>query len=421
MLITVVLAVNTSCSREMYDEKKAQEISDSVSPVDVDANHNWLLTRTNVVTVTASEGQNAQWVKILTADPLQDSDAEVAVQAPIEDGQSRHLSMTYPTRLTTLYAAIVDDEGRYTVTAFTPGTQQEVDFSDPLYQRQRLANTPQPQTFVYAFEEEMPDILSADYDYNDVVLHISHERTGEREVRFNVKLAAVGASKQDGACLHLRNFMYDDIESVTTVGNASFNVNHEKEVPDQMLVTHKKKDLLLKSIDNEAVVNLFCDAHWATGDALTENYGQIPRKKYNVTKGSSSNAVTMTPREITYIVTFKENTNLNYLNFDLLDPFIVEEYNGGIYEVHSFNLSNSPVLYSYGVPDLVKLPWSLVIPYSKFRHPLDGVNIGYSKYGISSFGAYGLYGHSFGEWASDHNSSASDWYLVQYATENRVF
>lgn len=425
LIVAVVVVTNYSCgNHDLFDQQITQNISDSLSPVDsLDRYHNWLLTDSRSVTVVANANVNAQWLKILTADPRQDADAEVATQVMIADGETTSLSFCYPKILTTLYAALVDDQGLYTVATFTPN-DRKVDFSDPLYTKQMISYTPLPQTFVYCYEEEMPDFLKVDFDFNDVILNISYERTGEREVRFHVQLAAVGTDRQVGAAIRLKNFKYDEIESITTEGNASFNVNNKgEEVPKQILVVHKKKDPLLESLnDREAVINLFCDAHWATGALQTgdENYGVLQRKLYNVKKGSGTDYQTMVPREITYIVTFKDKSGLEYLDFDLIDPFIIKEYNGGIFEVHQYANRNDCVLNEYKIAEIVKLPWSLVIPYKKFRHPLEGENIGFKKKNVLSFGAYGKRGHSFGEWSMNHELS-QDWYLNEYASDNQVY
>ena len=105
-----------------------------------------------------------------------------------------------------------------------------------------------------------------DFDYHDVVLGISYERTGEREIRFHVTLNAVGTDRPMSAALHLKNFKYDEIESVTTEGGASFNVNSQgTEIAEQDVSANllRTRELLLKSQnqakeeDKEAVINLF--------------------------------------------------------------------------------------------------------------------------------------------------------------------
>lgn len=434
LIVTVILVVNNACSpnHELFDQEVTQIISDSLSPVDsLDPNHTWVLTDTRTVTVTANANVNAQWLKILTADPRKSADAEVASQVMIADGETAYMSFCYPKIVTTLYAALVDDEGRFTVTEFSPN-DTKVDFSEPLYTKQIMSYIPQPQTFVYCYVEEMPDYTNLDFDFNDCVLGIAYERTGEREMRFHVTLSAVGTDRPMSAALHLRNFKYDEIDTIYTEGGASFNVNSKGEnIPEQVISPNllRTKELLLKSQsqakeeDKEAVINLFCDAHWATGDLLEENDQRlIDRWYYNVSKTSSSDMTfrTIVPREVTYIVKFKEATGLEYLNFDLLDPFIIKEYLGGTFEVHPYAYRHDWVLKEYKLAEIVKLPWALVVPYKKFRHPLEGMNIGFKKRDVLAFGAYGYRGHSFGEWSMNHNT-ANDWYLNEYATESQVY
>jgi LruC domain-containing protein len=431
LIVTIILVANSSCTnQDLFDQEKTQEYYDSLSPVDsLDKNHDWLLTESRSITVTANANVNAQWLKILTADPHKEANAEVATQIMISDGETVSLSFSHPKLVTTLYAALIDDQGRFTVTAFSPD-DHEVDFSDPLYTKQLISYIPQPLAFIYCYEEEMPDFINLDFDYNDVVMSIAYERTGEREIRFHVALNAVGTDFPVSAALHLKKIKYNDIDSVTTVGKASFNVNSKgEEVPDQLISSNllKNKEPLLKSKnqekeeDKEAVINLFCDAHWATGDLLTENYGMIERKRYNVNKGSGTGYQTMVPREVTYIVAFKENVDLDHLTFDLIDPFIIKEYLGGTFEVHQYAYRHDWVLWNYRIADIDKLPWALVIPYKKFRHPLEGVNMGFKKKDIQGFGAYSsVRGHTFGEWSMNRNL-AQDWYLNEYATENQVY
>ena len=425
LLLAAALAMNISCkNHDLYNLEITQVINDSIMPIDsVDKFHNWLLFRTATVAVKANDNVGAQWVKILTADPRQATNAEVATQAPITDGGIAYLSFCYPSLTDTLYAALVSSEGLYTVASFIPGSERQVDFSNPRYRQQVLSYNPQPQEFVFCYEEEMPDITQPDFDYNDIVLHLSYERTGMHEMRFHVQLAAVGTDKQVAAAIHLKNIKKDDIESITTVGDASFNQNNQgKEVPNQILSVQKDRTLLLEARNSkDAVINMFCDGHWATGDILTEDYGRMQRKRYNVTKSSSTDAQIMVPREVTYVVTFKDNVGVEYITFDVIDPFIMKQFLGAVFEVHPYAYRSECVLSEYPLDDRInRVPWSLTIPYGKFRHPLEGVNIGFKKKETLGFGAYGYTNHSFGEWSMDH-TLALDWYLNKYATGNQVY
>lgn len=414
-----VLLTGISCQRDVFDEKKYEELLDSICPVDsIDKDHSWVLTTTKNLLVMMPEGMNAEMVQILTANPRQSGDAQVVGQVYVPDGEKRMVSISYPSTLSTLYAALIDQNGKYTLEEIIPAQQSLVTFSNLIFRAESIPYEPQPQVYTYCFEEEYPK--PGDYDYNDVVLRISQERTGRKEMRYHVTLAAVGASKQVGACLRLVNVAYNDIESVSTENDLSFNVTNGKAIPDQMMYVLTDKSLFAKGRHEEAVLNLFVDAHWATGEEMDENFGMMGRKKYNVAKGSNGTAQMMVPREITYVVTFKDEKMLNSMSLDQLDPFIVEEFNGGRWEVHMYEYRNAQVLYPYTGSKIAKLPWAFGIPSGTFRWPLEGVNIGFIINGKILFGAYAAEGHSFGEWAMDRNRFL-DWYLDEYATPTRVF
>ena len=414
-----MLLTGVSCQREVFDEKKYEELLDSICPVDsIDINHNWVLTTTTDLLVMMPEGMNAEKVQILTSNPRQSGNAQIVGQAYVPDGEKRMMRISFPSTLSTLYAALVDRNGKYTLEEFIPGEQSLVSFSKPIFESEEISYEPQLQTYTYCFEEEYPK--PGDYDYNDVVLRISQERTGRTEMRYHVTLTAVGANKQVGACLRLVDVPYNDVESVSTVNDLSFNVANGKTISDQMMYVLTDKSLFTKGRHDEVVLNLFVDAHWATGEKMDDNFGMMGRKKYNVTKGTSGTTQMMVPREITYVVTFKDENILNNMSLDQLDPFIVEEFNGGRWEVHTYEYRHAQVLYPYTGSKIAKLPWAFKIPSGTFRWPLEGVNIGFIIDGKILFGAYATEGHSFGEWAMDH-SRFLDWYLERYATSTRVF
>ncbi|SEE28923.1 LruC domain-containing protein [Prevotella sp. lc2012] len=414
-----MVLTGVSCHRDVFDEERYEELLDSVCPVDsIDKDHSWVLTTAKDLLIMVPEGMNAEKVQILTANPRQSGDAKLVGQVYVTDGEKRMISISYPSTLATLYAALIDQNGKYTLEVFSPDEQGVITFSNPILKGDGISYEPQPQVYTYCFEEEYPK--PGDYDYNDVVMRISQERTGKMEMRYHVTLAAVGASKQVGACLRLVDVKYDDIESVSTVNNMSFNVTNGKTISDQMMYVLTDKSLFAKGRHDEAVLNLFVDAHWATGEELDDNFGMMGRKKYNVTKNTGGTAQMMVPREITYVVTFKDEKLLNRLSLDQLDPFIVEEFNGGRWEVHMYEYRNAQVLYPYTGAKIAKLPWAFRIPSGTFRWPLEGVNIGFIINGSILFGAYATEGHSFGEWAMDRNRFL-DWYLDKYATPTRVF
>ena len=421
--ISIMIGMNMSCKLDMYDEKKHQEYIDSVSPVDsIDANHTWILTKSKTILIQAPDTGGVQVVKILTANPRESGKAQVVGEAWGSAGKRFPMALTYPSTFSTLYAALVDSTGNYSIVQFYPDTESVIGFDNLIVDHEKVSYEPRPMLYTYGFEEDFP--APGDFDYNDVVLRVSQGRTGEREMRFEVQLAAVGGKKQIAAAIRLVGFKASDIESVWTGDSLSFNRTNGQELPDQIktVVRSDKKSFyesfLSTGRHGEAVLNLFGDAHWATGDLLEENFGMMKRKQYNVSRSVGDEYAQFVPRTITYVVTFKKSDGLNDFSMEKVDPFIMEEFNSGVFEVHQYAFRNAQVLFNYSPSRIKSLPWALCMPKDDFRWPLEGINIGFIMREVHTFGAYQTYGHSFGEWAMDRNR-ALDWY--EYPTENQVF
>ena len=189
-------------------------------------------------------------------------------------------------------------------------------------------------------------------------------------------------------------------------------------VPAASLYLFEDTDILQKGRNNEAVINLFVDAHWAMAFDVRAEYGLFQRKKYNVSTGISTDYQLTTPRTLNYVVYFNSEEALNGFTLDSLDPFIITQYSGGRWETHLDEFRDAKTLFDYVFPLTVKdLPWALMVPYASFRYPLEGVNIGFYRNG-ALFGAYMNIGCSFGEWARDR-MKCIDWYTSP--TFNQVF
>ena len=402
------MLVITGCVRNKFDLQRYDEIVDEMSPVEnVDENHDWQLSTTKTLMVDISGLEDIEHVQILTENPAVTDLAAIVGESYVSSKTVFPVSITYPNLQKTLYAAAVDSEERYTIVVFDPAKKDVINFSNPIIKNRKLPNYNQLQIFTYLFEEEYPN--PGDYDYNDVVVRLSMRRTALREVRINVELAAVGASKQMAFAIRLFGFKASDIEKASTVDNASFDVVNGVEFPDQMRMVQKEKDLLLKGLRDEAVLNIFGDAHWATGDNISTDYGVMTRKRYNVSNTRDDTYGSFVPREITYIVTFKEGVDIDNLSIGQLDPFVIEQYNSANWEIHTYAYHNTQVLSPYPGQLITCLPWALSVPNSTFRWPLHAIAIGGRKQGASS-GAYHTFNHSFGEWAQDM-TKCTDWYL----------
>ena len=406
----------SSCVRNQFDLERYEDIIQELSPVeDVDENHDWQLSTTRRLMVDVSGLEDVERIQVLADNPVVDNLATIVGEAYVEDRTSVFMLISYPNLQKTFYAAAIDSEGRYTIVPFDPNASNSVSFENPVASNVKVSGNFQMQSFSYLFEEEYPE--AGDYDYNDVVVHLSMRRTAPREVRINVELAAVGATSQLSFAIRLFGYKASDIEKAVAEDNASFDVVSGVEFPDQMRTVVTQKELLLTGLNQEAVLNIFADAHWATGDKLNTDYGLMTRKLYNVTHKNDDTNGSFVPREITYVLTFKDGVDLNLLSLSQLDPFIIKGYNSANWEVHTYAYHNAQVLFSYPGQTITSLPWALSVPNGTFRWPLHAVKLGGRKQG-ASFGAYPTFDHSFGEWAEDKDD-ATDWYL--YPDNDEVY
>lgn len=411
-----------SCHKDVFDEGEYEKIIDYSSPVDsVDAKHTWELTQDHIYVVDADVSVGAKSVLILSDNPLTALNAEIMAQSPIEDGGRAIVAATVATRMSELYAALVDVDGLYTVVSFPVGTTG-VSFSNVRTgnkQKSLKARLTQ-QKLVYGFEEEMPE--PGDYDYNDVVLRISREVVNSRHLKIEVELAAVGGSKQLAAGLRLVGYQAEDIDSVTIESGNSFDMGgsrHNVALQKSASALFNSSSLLQSGRNGEAFLYLFEDAHWAMGDDMDVVNGVYLRKKYNVSKSESNDFRIVPTRTEIYHVYFKEDQTIVGFTPNMFDPFVLSPNYGFVWEQHCYRDSEAQVTREYTLSNTKTkhMPWALMIPYASFRYPLEGVNIGFSKDG-ALFGAYMTRGCSFGEWAMDR-TKCLDWYTSP--THNQVF
>ncbi len=428
LLLAIMAAMTVatiSCNTDMYDEETYKKIIKYNSPVDsVDQRHEWRLYRYLYYRFQTGSLSDAQQIRIYNDNPFSSSNAKLMATGYISKGSSEtqvSVSVPYyyaenwntPAKVSTLYAAVIMGDGTCQVSSF-PIEKVSIDLSTPIATGTLATAEPPLQTFTYLYEQDQPQ--PGDYDYNDLVMRVGHQRTGEREMTISVTLAAVGADAMLAGALRLVGYNYEDIDSVVTTDGKSFNDG----VPSQSLYIFENTDLLMKGRNNEAVLNLFADAHWAIDGTQSTDYGFFTRYKYNVSSGSSSDFMIVPTRTIKYKVYFKNGNKLNDFTFDALDPFIVKDYNSSCWETHIYGYHLAQTLKQYTYDTSFKdLPWAICVPTDNFMHTLEGCNIGFKKSG-AMFGAYMVQGHSFGEWAENF-TSCLDWYFPAYATRNQIY
>lgn len=410
MALTVLACSAISCNTNVYDEEQYQKIIRYLSPVDsVDQRHTWSLVDYRLYRFNANVGSGISSLQVFTHNPLNDSRAELMNQTSIKSGGSATLMLSVPVTQDTLFAALVDNKKTYYVRPFSV-RQREVDISEAT--TDTLKREISAQEFTYLFEEDYPE--AGDYDYNDLVMRISILRTGTKQLTFNVTLVAVSSERQLAGAIRLIGKSFDDITAIETIGGNTFNDG----VPEGSLYVLNNTDLLVRGRNNEAVINLFADAHWAMNPNVEVEYGIFKRERYNVNGSAERQPL----RTISYVITFKTDTGLDSFTQAMLDPFVMAEYNSGVWETHLDEFRDAQVLYEYPSPAIKDLPWALMVPVRDFRYPLQGCEIGFKRKtpdgNVALFGAYMTTGHAFGEWVENY-TQARDWYL--YPTSNQVW
>lgn len=238
--------------------------------------------------------------------------------------------------------------------------------------------------YSYAFEDNYPQ--AGDYDFNDIVLNVNLPAAGNdvKELKYIVDLRAVGAVKQLGADLRIREFDKSNVEEVSFGAGATQRTNS--------LNSGIFENASYETNGNELVIPLFGDAHYV--------YGYTGSQRPMLNTGNAS-----TP--LTNIYTLEVNIKLkNAISIpsvtDGLDFFIA--YQGGAQkrtEIH-LNQFNSPTangqLADKEVLDVIKAvnnTWALCVP-EKFAYPTETTVItdAYAK---------------FADWAHDQAMN-TDWY-----------
>lgn len=394
-----------ACRKDMFNSDKAQKITElSFHNDSVDKYHNWSLISDWHVRVLANV-KDVRRVELLSGNPYTDKNVEVVANSAAEEDDVLELSCSLPVIAESLYVAAVDRIGHYYVVAVSP-EQSEVDFSNLNTVNKGTLKDIGTQEVYYCYCSSYPQ-PSKTWGYNDCVMRISKELISNRTLRINVTLQAVGSTSQIGAALRLDGVRYDQVEKIEPVGGNNF-----KSVEGISRQFIRDEDVLVEGQDSSAVINMFDDAHAAFYNK-TNNMGMVYRYRYNVKHGNTDDCYEFASPSVSYDITFKSDRFANSLTYDALDPFILVNYSGTIWEIHKYKYKFYETIYSYfsGNPLAYNngFTWALEIPYSWFRYPLTGNSMGSYKKG-ALYGSYQTFDHSFGEWGTDR-TKARDWYL----------
>lgn len=283
-----------------------------------------------------------------------------------------------------------------------------------------------PFSMRFCFEDNFP--REGDYDFNDAVITVTPEIT-DNKVKLTVSLDAVGATEQIAAALRIDGVQQWDLQSISVNGDFDYT-----DRPISSIKIIDTQDYLLPyhmNLTGHLVINLFNDAHVVMGrqaekqglGQMMQTNGNVRRWFYNTVErndGLAEKINDVTPVTVVYTLTMNSVEAAQRFVSDNFDLFIVEGFNGGYWEVHTYPFKTVQVISQYGGKDMTayddNYPWAVQVP-GTFKYPKEWTSIGASKESFTG-GAYQTAGHSFGEWARD-KSQATDWY--EYPTEELVY
>lgn len=437
-MTTVTLAMTSCKESNLFDKNDYQQLLKEHFPVEnVDPIHDWTITRT--VTANVNLGNHAgEGCKIMvyTSDP-KEKNAQLISDAFLT--QTAYFKFTLPIACENEKVYVIGDtekgrviDGYYSIS----GGRMSLTASSPVTPSDDAANVTAPQCgYIYCFEDNFPSY--SDYDFNDLVLDVKMNKT-RKTLAITVELRAVGTTKNIACAMRLNGVLASHITNITKApaeGKEEFGHNMNNQLVYQMyykLPDDSETTLFSGISGNAAVLPLFNDAHYAIslGKDVT-NTGM--RYKYNtVTDDNDMNAKSVSPPANVYTFTFADGieSKINDFSLEDLDIFIIEEYNGGMYEIHTFPYKSAQVLHNFtgDVPNFGNnnpyndyFTWSLLIPDSyvsngevvPFRHTIEGLPIAKKRDNILG-GAY----YKFVDWAQDRYSNL-DWYM--YPEKEYVF
>lgn len=271
-------------------------------------------------------------------------------------------------------------------------------------------------SYRYCYEDNFPE--PGDYDFNDVVMTVTPTLNGTSTVVLQVSLDAVGASEQIAAALRIKGLTPSDVISCTR------DVDLDEGLPysstsriiktDEVMLPSEMKTTQAR---NDVVLPLFNNAHWTLGHQFASD-GSVDNSFINTvptSNGYEPKRNGVAPAVVTFTFELSSAEKASYFVQSFIDPFIVQGYNGGYWEVHPVPYKYDEVIAEYykdlraDYDDSDKKPWAICVAGSNFKYPIEWKPINE---------AYNTPGHSFSEWATDR-TQATDWYL--YPTAEMVY
>ena len=416
--LAVVMVVVTSCKEaNLFNEEDYNRYVDTVFPVeDIDSQQSWSTTYKYPFRI-GIEYDGAFTLKFYSENPSNVS-SRLLNTCYVDGNMTHDICVEAPLVADKIYVSLIDESGkRRTKEVSVSHTINNIEFSEYTSDEDIVSDASSSmdiaQTYTFCFEENFPE--PGDYDFNDVVMGVTINKSvenGTNYVSIGVKLRAVGSGSRLAAAMRLVDISAANVEGNTYErSGAKYYFFPQYGDQDMLPKFGDKNEFLTMRNSSDLVIPVFNDAHYLISDGIV--MAALPARNYynTITDEEDMRAhYDLTPKSQTFKFAINDPVMFNNFSVSDIDLFILEEYNGGTFEVHTLPYKTAEVIKEWAAinPDGTSpygsnYPWALLIP-GEFKYPVEGLTIGKAKGNIIG-GAY----LGFSSWAQNRYSNR-DWY-----------
>lgn len=415
-LASVMVAVTSCKEANLFDENDYNEFVTNAFPVqNIDPLHDWSTTYKYPFRVGIGY-EGAYTLKFYSDNPKYLS-SRLLNTCYVDGNQTYDIRVTAPSVVDKIYVSLVDDKGQRRIREVNATTSlNDVVFSEATSAEDIISNESEsmdvPQTYTFCFEENFPQ--PGDYDFNDVVMGVTLNKSLENGVRYltvGIEVRAVGSGSRLAAAMRLADVSAKDVVG-TTYERAGAKHYFFTQYGDQDMLPKfgDNNEFLTMHNSTDLVIPVFNDAHYFISGGVT--MAALPERNFynTVTDEEDLRGKAVTAKSQTFKFAMNDATLFNNFSVSDIDLFILEEYNAGVFEVHTIPYKTAEVIDEWAAvnsdgssPYGSNYPWALLIP-GEFKYPIEGLSIGKAKGNVIG-GAY----LGFSSWAQNRNSN-KNWY-----------
>lgn len=415
-LASVMVAVTSCKEANLFDENDYNEFVTNAFPVqNIDPLHDWSTTYKYPFRVGIGY-EGAYTLKFYSGNPKYLS-TRLLNTCYVDGNQTYDIRVIAPSVIDKIYVSLVDDKGQRRIREVNVTTSlNDVVFSEATSAEDIISNESESmdvlQTYTFCFEENFPQ--PGDYDFNDVVMGVTLNKSMEKGVRYltvGIEVRAVGSGSRLAAAMRLANVSAKDVVGTTYERAGAKHYFFTQYGNQDMLPKFgDSNEFLTMRNSTDLVIPVFNDAHYFISGGVT--MAALPERNFynTVTDEEDLSGKAVTAKSQTFKFAVNDATLFNNFSVSDIDLFILEEYNAGVFEVHTIPYKTAEVIDEWAAinsdgssPYGSNYPWALIIP-GDFKYPIEGLSIGKAKGNVIG-GAY----LGFSSWAQNRNSN-KNWY-----------